>query len=543
MKLMVACLILVLGAAAVYPKEKRGGSPVKTSTFGVLAYMDINNIDLPMENNGATGDDGQGYYPNGTNLSFLFSGGVAATGYIDVNGNGQNDPEELRTAWIAPASLVEEWWPGKWGMDPNDPLATFYQVNSSDGFGSPAYVAWENAVSLGADFQDLDGDGVYTPFFDRPDILGDRTLWTVYSDSTPLTMRIRFATLPLGLEMHQTAWAFNPSGGALDDVIFFRYRLINAGGNDVRDLIFSIWEDADLGNPGDDLVGCDPESQLGFIYNDGDDDLYGSNPPAFGIKLLQGAIVEAPGDTAYRYRGPFWGTDTLFDKKNLYMTSFMCYLGGDPIIGDPTNKNSARNYQVGGFTMHGNPIDPTLFGTGGTPSTNPRFIYSGDPVTGTGWRDIIPADKRFLVNSGPFHLAAADTQDIIIAYVVSRGTSALNSITHMRQTAQAAEDYIGIVLRIDDRDAPALRQFTLHQNYPNPFNPATTIRFELSRRGWIVLEVFNLLGERVAVLAEGMLNAGEHTLPFHAAYLPSGVYFYRLNAGGFSESRKMVLLR
>lgn len=542
MKLVMACLILVLGMAAVYPKEEKGGSPTKTSTIGVLAYMDINNIDLPMENNGTTGDDGQGYYPNGTTLNFLFSGGLAATGYIDENGNGQNDPEELRTAWMARSSLVEEWWPGKWGMDPNGPLATFYQVNSYDGFGSQAYFDWANAVSLGADFQDLDGDGVYNPLLDHPDKLGDRTLWTVYSDSTPLSHRIRFQTLPLGLEMHQTAWAFTQSG-ALDDVIFFRYRLINAGGDDVRDLIFSIWEDADLGNPGDDLVGCDPESQLGFIYNDGDDDRYGINPPSFGIKLLQGAIVEAPGDTAYRYRGPYFGTDTLFDKKNLPMASFLYYLYNDSIHGHPNNKLTARYYQIGGVDANGNPIDPTQWGTGGTPQNDPRFFYSGDPVSSTGWRDNVPADKIFMVNMGPFHFAVEDTQDVIIAYVVSRGTSALNSITEMRQAAQAAEDYIGIVLGIDDRDAPALRQFTLHQNYPNPFNPFTTIRFELTRRGQVTLEVFNLLGERAAVLADGMMNAGEHTLQFHAAHLPSGVYFYRLKAGGFSQSRKMVLLR
>ena len=127
-----------------------------------IARMDINTVDLAFENNGRTGMQGDSYYPGGSNLSFLFEGGLAVTGYVDG---------ELRASWIV--GYVEEWQTGKWGMDPNHPKAKFYEVSTSDGFGSPAYVEWSDAVSLGADFQDLNGDGSYEPNVDRPDILGD----------------------------------------------------------------------------------------------------------------------------------------------------------------------------------------------------------------------------------------------------------------------------------------------------------------------------------------------------------------------------------
>lgn len=90
--------------------------------------------------------------------------------------------------------------------------------------------------------------------------------------------------------------------------------------------------------------------------------------------------------------------------------------------------------------------------------------------------------------------------------------------------------------------------FTLHQNYPNPFNPATTIGFSLPMRSAVKLTVYNLLGRRVRLLADRTLNAGQHEIIWNgdnAAGEPvaSGVYFYRLEAGEFIASKKMVLIR
>jgi hypothetical protein len=92
-------------------------------------------------------------------------------------------------------------------------------------------------------------------------------------------------------------------------------------------------------------------------------------------------------------------------------------------------------------------------------------------------------------------------------------------------------------------DASIPGAFALEQNYPNPFNPATSIRFTVPHAGPVDLEVFNTLGQRIAVLANGVKEAGTYTVRFEAATIPSGVYFYRLTGDGFTAVRKCILLR
>ncbi len=83
----------------------------------------------------------------------------------------------------------------------------------------------------------------------------------------------------------------------------------------------------------------------------------------------------------------------------------------------------------------------------------------------------------------------------------------------------------------------------LEQNYPNPFNPATSIRYALPRRSTVYLKVFNTLGQVVAVLERGERTAGYHEARFSPHNLSSGVYIYRLEADGFVQSRKLLLVR
>ncbi len=85
--------------------------------------------------------------------------------------------------------------------------------------------------------------------------------------------------------------------------------------------------------------------------------------------------------------------------------------------------------------------------------------------------------------------------------------------------------------------------FQLKQNFPNPFNPATIIHFSLSHAELVTLKVFDTFGREVATLIDGKVAAGSHQVVFDAATRPSGVYFYRLTASAFSQTRKMVLLR
>ena len=85
--------------------------------------------------------------------------------------------------------------------------------------------------------------------------------------------------------------------------------------------------------------------------------------------------------------------------------------------------------------------------------------------------------------------------------------------------------------------------FILKQNYPNPFNPITTITFTMPQTELVTLKVFDILGKEITTLINEELNAGEHEIKFDAKNLASGVYFYRMKAGSFSETRKFILLR
>jgi hypothetical protein len=91
--------------------------------------------------------------------------------------------------------------------------------------------------------------------------------------------------------------------------------------------------------------------------------------------------------------------------------------------------------------------------------------------------------------------------------------------------------------------AGTVTEYALYQNYPNPFNPTTSIAFDLAEAGTVSLAVFNLAGQKVADLVSGEMPAGNHIVPFDAANLPSGVYVCRLNAGDFSATRKMLLMK
>lgn len=102
---------------------------------------------------------------------------------------------------------------------------------------------------------------------------------------------------------------------------------------------------------------------------------------------------------------------------------------------------------------------------------------------------------------------------------------------------------ISLPVQIAEQELELPRHFSLSQNYPNPFNPSTTIEFSLPHSGFVTLNVFNILGEKVATLAAEKLNAGAYTVRWDATGLPSGVYFYRLQAGEFVQTKKLILLR
>ncbi|NUN69320.1 MAG: family 10 glycosylhydrolase [Bacteroidetes bacterium] len=103
-------------------------------------------------------------------------------------------------------------------------------------------------------------------------------------------------------------------------------------------------------------------------------------------------------------------------------------------------------------------------------------------------------------------------------------------------TAKLSVSVVGI-----EQETGTPQRFALQQNFPNPFNPVTTITFQLPTAGYTTVTIYDIVGREVAVLADGMKEAGSHSVQFNGANLASGVYLYRIVSGPFVQTRKMVL--
>jgi len=440
--------------------------------------LNINNINLPLNRKGIIAavnipDKNPTISGAGGKFGghvFLFSGGFFLSGY--ANGT-------LFSNAVASASLVEDYVPGLAGTN-GDSRAQLYVVKVTDPPFGTAWQDWKDAVALGADYYNGDGIDGYDPVDrngngqwdldeDKPDILGDETVWTVYWDGVAAPTRRYSNVPPLGIEVRQSVFAF-ASGGAIGNLIFVRYRFkyVGLGQADepaqLDSVLFGVWADVDLGTATDDLVGSDIDRNAGYTYNNGPDGEYGANPPCYMIDFFSGPIdyipgetyidnnvnyvyddgIDTPLDTAYSYRGQTIGVKTYPGAKNLPIASFIEYINGDPTLNDPDNREAARNYMLG-KTRQGDDIDPCSFSYGSVQggvncnSVDPRFWYSGDPVNGTGWINTLPADSRQMTNTGPFTLKKNEEKEIVVAYVVGQGANAKNSITVARSIDDGAQ--------------------------------------------------------------------------------------------------------
>lgn len=148
---------------------------------------------------------------------------------------------------------------------------------------------------------DKNGNGRWDPDEDKPKIIGDFTAWCVYNDCVPLNDR-RFTTPPLGIEIQQTICGY-PTINLLANSTFIKYKITFKGNPELPNLvrldsvIFSFVIDFDLGDYLDDLAGTDILLQSVYVYNEGSDDEYGSNPPVVFAYLLQGPQAFIPGVT------------------------------------------------------------------------------------------------------------------------------------------------------------------------------------------------------------------------------------------------------
>jgi hypothetical protein len=311
-------------------------------------------------------------------------------------------------------------------------------------------------AAKGAPFYDSNNDGIYAPQFDgfgnpklypqadEPGLANaDQVIWFVCHD---LAGSSQWASPQIGLEQQTTIWAYNREG-ALGNVAFKKFKLIYKGtattpaNATITDMYLCHWSDPDLGDAGDDYVGCDTLLSVGYVYNSKSIDKsykpFGI-APSMGYDFLQGPII------------PSLGGSAVFDGKirpgykNLPMTSFIYFAAGGRYSDPPhTAIGAIQWYQMlRGLppTPQGPPdppmeIDPIT----GKPTV---FWLSGDPVTRTGWIDgswDTPGDRRMMQNSGPFTMAVGDTQEVVVGVVGGIGDDYLSSINEMKQNDRTVQ--------------------------------------------------------------------------------------------------------
>lgn len=167
---------------------------------------------------------------------------------------------------------------------------------------------------------------------------------------------------------------------------------------------------------------------------------------------------------------------------------------------------------------------------------NNEFIYAGTFDNWWGWcqgiiRTTNGGDSWESFNSGLpqgscGYVLACSSEGILFA-----GTE-----SGIYRTVESTTD-------INEHEVIVPIEFLLFQNYPNPFNPTTSIRYQLPQSGNVKLKVYDLLGKEVITLVDEEKPAGNYEIKFDASNVPSGVYFYSINAGDFSDTKKMILIK
>ena len=463
MKVLKNFAIILLSfsiAMPVFAGEKKGKVKLPSlykSYVEVTGEFDGNRVRNDMENNGLIVSDFSGHsgmeWPKENHTYSVYASSIWFAGKVDG---------EIRTA---AGDYSAEMMPGPWGSDPGAATHKFYKVDKADladPLSSDDFQNWP--VDLGAPWVDVDGDGVYSPLPggpDHPEFVGDQVMWYVANDGAPGTHGL-FGTLPLGLEVQFTMFGFDRPD-VFGDMMFFKGLAINKSGNTIEDMFIGLWSDPDLGDAGDDFVGCDTTLSLGFCWNDGVDSEYASysgGTPAVGYDFFQGPIVASAGDTAL-----FMGKKKP-GYKNLPMSSFSKYINGDAVYTDPNDAVELYNYMLG-FKKDGSPFPDEA--SGGS-----KFVHPGDPASDTGPNDTeyvdsdihASGDRRFVMNAGPFTMAPGDTQEVVFGVMHAAAGSAKKSVTYLRQVDALAQLAYDI-------------QFALPESPAAPTVTATTLPEEI----------------------------------------------------------------
>ena len=327
-----------------------------------------------------------------------------------------------------------------------------------------------NQTNFLAPFHDNNGDGIYEwengdyPGYNlntdptKPDslnpnneyLLGDQTIWWVFNDVGNVHRETDGA--PIGLEIQAQAFAF-ATNDEINNMTFYKYKIINRSSLQVDTTYFGAWVDPDLGNYLDDFVGCDVKRGFGYCYNGDafDDGIsgYGTNPPAIGYDFFQGPKadlndgVDNDRDSCIDctwivgINGRVAVSDTFLPEL-IIMSKFIYYNNDGSAIGNPNGAADYYNYLKGiwkdnnqityGGNGHGTGIGATSIPCNFMfPSTSDPNHWGTNGVAVPAWDEVSagnsPDDRRFLQTAGPFTLLPGAVNYITTGAVWARASS------------------------------------------------------------------------------------------------------------------------
>jgi len=157
---------------------------------------------------------------------------------------------------------------------------------------------------------------------------------------------------------------------------------------------------------------------------------------------------------------------------------------------------------------------------------------------------LIQTKKYNISTSNPhisFYLTGLHSGDKIKFRVTITDTSIFYNVAHYPDTGWVVMNVLPPILNVESGNPPT--DYELAQNYPNPFNPNTTIRYEIPERSFVTIKVYDVLGNEIETLTNEEMYAGSYEIEFDGSGLTSGIYYYRITAGSFSQTNKMILIK
>lgn len=404
----------------------------------------IFNQNLNLQNAAGFYWPNRGQY-NSTNTA-CFTAGLCIAGYINTDG-GYKMGQVMASykGEYVPGSIISK------GNVNTSPDFKMYNYKAGDNAETnPDVQDWGKMVPYGAPYVDVNKNGQYDAGIDIP---GQKdAAQTLFLAMTDALISSHNSGEGFGggvndplmyADVRWAAWCYTSTG--LEDLQFVNWKVINKNDSAWTRTYFSVVVDPDLGDGYDDYIGCDPKVNLGYCYNGTNNDQnYGANPPAFGMDYFKGPINHITGDT-------------------LGLTSFTFFTNNGssppPCESDPNGEPYPAYLNMTGVKKDSTPyLDPTIPQGSGTRKT--KFVYPGDPETNSGWtekkgsiqncggdtvKDALPTnpsgDRRFIFSSGSqnFTVPPGDTQTLVLAQFVARGTSNVNSVTRLKQLDKTAQ--------------------------------------------------------------------------------------------------------